>query len=192
MSQQWTFGQKIALGFTATVLMTGLISLIASLSLNSAVASKDHVIEYNAQNLIEAAKLETAAESKTSNGRAYLLTGDARTLEGMRQSRQVFKTTLENLRTTADDQNVKALLDRVEQAESEQQAALERTIALRKNRADISATSRSFEELVLPRYFQLSTAMNQFVQHEKRALTSGQVASTEAASRAGMTLLLMA
>jgi len=76
MGRTWTFGQKLAFGFGLTVVLAMIIAGIAVYSLNRAVESKDRVIAINAQNLIDAAKLQTAAARKAAAVRAFMLSGD--------------------------------------------------------------------------------------------------------------------
>jgi CHASE3 domain sensor protein len=62
----WTFGQKLALGFGALVLLVIAVTAIAVYSLRNVVASKDRVIAVNTQNLIDAAKLQATTARKSS------------------------------------------------------------------------------------------------------------------------------
>ena len=76
MGRRWTFGEKLAMGFAATAILAMVMAAIAVYALNSVVASKDRVLAVNAQNLIDAARLQTAAARKAAAVRGYMLSGD--------------------------------------------------------------------------------------------------------------------
>jgi CHASE3 domain sensor protein len=90
MSRSWTFGQKIAAGFAAVVALAILLSGIATYALKAVVASKDRVIDVNAQNLVDAQRLRAAAERKGGAARGYFLTREALFLEQMSSARAEF------------------------------------------------------------------------------------------------------
>ena len=57
-----SFGQKIGLGFAAVLFFTLLVSGLAIYALQAVIEKKDDVITINAQNLIDAAKLQAALD----------------------------------------------------------------------------------------------------------------------------------
>src|ERR1039458_1002940 len=98
MGRRWTFGEKLAMGFAVTAMLAVVMAGIAVYALNRAVASKDRVISVNAQNLIDAAKLQTAAARKAAAVRGYMLSGNPKFLEQQGEARQLFFRTLEHMR----------------------------------------------------------------------------------------------
>ena len=76
MGRRLTFGEKLAIGFAITAMLAMVMAGIAVYALNRVVASKDRVLTVNAQNLIDAAKLQTAAARKAAAVRGYMLSGD--------------------------------------------------------------------------------------------------------------------
>lgn len=62
MARSWTFGEKVGGGFAGMVVLLILISAITVYALKTVVASKDRVIEINAQYLIDAEKLRGTIE----------------------------------------------------------------------------------------------------------------------------------
>ncbi len=94
MGRRWTFGEKLAMGFGITAMLAIVMAGIAVYALNRVVASKDRVLAVNAQNLIDAAKLQTAAARKAAAVRGYMLSGDPKYLEQQNEARQLFLANL--------------------------------------------------------------------------------------------------
>ncbi len=81
-----------------TAILAMVMAGIAVYALNRVVASKDRVLAVNAQNLIDAAKLQTAAARKAAAVRGYMLSGDPKYLEQQNEARQLFLRTLEHMK----------------------------------------------------------------------------------------------
>ena len=88
-----TFGKKLAIGFAITVTFTIVMAVIAVYALNRVVASKDRVIAVNAQNLTDAAKLQTAVARKAAAVRGVLAFGRSDVSRGAARARQIFFNT---------------------------------------------------------------------------------------------------
>jgi methyl-accepting chemotaxis protein len=188
MNRSWTFGKKIAAGFAAVIVLSILISAIAVYALKTVVASKDRVIEVNAQNLVLAEKLRGTIEGRSAAARGYLLTREERFLEQMKSARTDFATTITRLKTALHTDEGKRLIDLVERAEAEYQAASDRVIALRKTDAAPDAApdavSRAFDSEVLPKREALDQSISSFAAQEQRLLDEGKKAATNTASSA--------
>src|SRR5258706_13141825 len=102
MARSWAFGKKIGAGFAAVVVLSMLISAIAVYALKTVVASKDHVLEVNAQNLVDAEKLRGATERKGGAVRGYLLTREERFLDQLKSARGDFGATTTRLKAIAN------------------------------------------------------------------------------------------
>ena len=72
LDRGWTFGRKVGSGFAVTVGLTIVIGLLSINALRGVVSSKDHVINVNAQILIESEQLNAAIERKSSALRGFL------------------------------------------------------------------------------------------------------------------------
>ena len=183
MTRAWTFGQKIAAGFAVIVGLAMLVAGIAIYSLKTVVASKDHVIEVNAQNLADAQRLRAAGERKGGAARGYFLTREPAFLEQMKSARAEFSAAITGLKTRTYTDEGKRLVDQIERAEAEHQAALDGVIALRSATAD--AVSQAFDRDVLPKREALDQHVAAFIVLEQRLLDEGQAtaASTAATAR---------
>ena len=184
MARSRTFGQKIAAGFAAVVTLSMLISAISVYALKTVVASKDRVIEVNAQNLIDAEKLRGAAERKGGAARGYLLTREDRFLEQMRSARADVAATITRLKAVANTDEDKRLVEQVERAEAEHQTAIDDVISVRKTDAAIDAVSRAFDSEVLPKREALDQAVSAYASLEERLLDEGKKSATDIASSA--------
>ncbi len=184
MGRTWTFGQRIGVGFATMVALALLIGAVSIQALRSVVADKDRVISENAQSLIGAARMEATLERKASNGRAFLLSGEQRFLERMREARASFSSLLGILRAQSKSADSRPLLDAIERTELAHQAAFDRVIAMRGASATVETIVRAFDDDIAPRYDELHRAITAFVDHEAQGLEEGRRASTEAAASA--------
>jgi methyl-accepting chemotaxis protein len=184
MAHSWTFGQKIAAGFAAVVALSMLISAISVYALKTVVASKDRVVEVNAQNLIDAEKLRGTTERKGGAIRGYLLTREERFLDQLKSARADFEATTRRLRVIANTDEDKRLVDQIERAEAEYLAAIDRVISLRKTDATVDAVSRAFDSELLPKREALDQSVSSFAALEQRLLDEGKKAATDTASSA--------
>jgi methyl-accepting chemotaxis protein len=174
-----------------TVALTAAIGGVAVYALRDAVASKDRVISVDAQRLTDTERLRVAAERKVGNARTFLLTGDERYLDLMRQARADFTAAVERLRRTSTRQTERDLLDTVVRAENDHQQALETVIALRRSDAGIDAVVRAFDERSAPRRVQLDKDIAAFLALEARLVEAAKQASSASASTTVTVVLVL-
>jgi len=182
MARSWTFGKKIAAGFAAAALLSLLIGVIGVYGLMTVVASKDRVLEVEAQNLVDAEKLHGTVEGRSAGARGYLLLREERFLEQNESALATFTATLTRLKMRAYTDDGKHLLDLVERGDTEYQAALGRVITLRKTDAALDAVVRAFESDVLPKREALDQAVSAYAALDQRLLDEGKKAATDQAS----------
>jgi methyl-accepting chemotaxis protein len=184
MARSWTFGQRLALGFGMTVALSVIMAAIAVVALNRAVESKDRVIAVNAQNLIDAAKLQTAAARKAAAVRGFMLSGDPRFLEMENEARQSFHDTLERMKPHLFTEQGKALIREAERLENEHQALAEKANAMRQSNASNESIVRYMRSDVIPMIERLYAKVDEFAAWEEKLLNEGRDASTAAANAA--------
>ncbi len=90
MGKTLTFGQKIALGYLVVASIALLIGGLSVYALRTIVAEKDRVIAVYAQNLVDAAKLESDSNRRIADNRGYLLSKDSDFLQDLRSTRKPF------------------------------------------------------------------------------------------------------
>lgn len=192
MATKWSFGQKVAASFTAVVSLTILISAVGVYALKSAVASKDRVITVNAPNLNDAVKLNQFAESKVAAARGFLLARDDKYLDLMRAQRSEFTQTLGRLKSHTPAAEGLRMLDGIERAENDHQAAMDRAIALRKTDVQMATVLRLFDDEVSPKRDALDQQIQAFMTREEGLMQEARKASTDAAQSAISLLVAMA
>ena len=191
MTRHWTFGQRIGAGFAVTVLLAVGIGVVAFVALRNVVASKDHVIEMNAQILAGAQEARSLAEKKGGEVRAFLLTREERFLIGMRDTRAQLTQVVERLRHTVDSDEGRRLLDAIVQSEADHQRAIEQVIALRRTDAPIEGVGRAFDQQVIPSRDQLDANIRTFLTMEEQQLQQAAQTSTNTATSAVMLVTII-
>jgi methyl-accepting chemotaxis protein len=184
MIRHWTFGQKISAGFAVIVALTIAIGVISVFTLRDVVASKDVIINVNAHLLLDAERLNGRRDEKSAAVRGFLLTGEERYLEQMRDARREIATIVARLKRGVVTDEGRRLVEAFERAEADHQNAIERVIATRRSGAPPEAVNRAFEEQVGTPRKQLDGTVDAFVAREERLLTEAQQAGTNNASSA--------
>jgi methyl-accepting chemotaxis protein len=182
MNQHWTFGQRVGAGFALIVVLATAIGGIAVYALRNVVASKDRVINVNAQLLIGAQEIRWLAERKGGEGRGFILTREDRFLAGMREARGQLTQVTERLRSIVQTDEARRLLEGIARSEDEHQRSLDQVIALRRTDAPMDAVSRAFDAQAVPLRDQLDASIRAFVSAEEQRLRAAEQASTDAAS----------
>ncbi|HSV52028.1 MAG TPA: methyl-accepting chemotaxis protein [Burkholderiaceae bacterium] len=191
MIQHWTFGQKISAGFAVIIALTIAIGALSIYALRDVVASKDRIITVNSHLLLDAERLNGRRDEKAAAIRGFLLTGEERFLDQMRETRREIGIIVGRLKRGAVSDEGRRQVEAFERAETEHQNANERVIALRRTTANAETVSRAFEEQVGAARKQLDTAVDAFVAREERLLNEAQQAGTDSATSV-ITLVLSA
>ncbi|MBI2518518.1 MAG: CHASE3 domain-containing protein [Opitutae bacterium] len=192
MNIRWTFGQKIAAGFTAVVALTLIGSVVSVRALRTVVADKDRVITENATKLIAAEKLRTAIEMKVAASRGFLLTGKSLHLERFEAASAEAGRHMEQLRPRIATPEGKALLTRIEAASKDHNQAAAHVIELRQGGATVEEVGKVFDEAVSPKRIALDQLIDEFVQLEERLLEQAKTAATDEASAATRVVVVSA
>lgn len=193
MRRSWTFGQRVGAGFALTLLFTVIIGAVAVYALRTVVANKDHVIDVNAENRLDAERLNAAMEAKVASSRGFLLTREEERLQNMRSARAEFATTLDRLKgRTLGAEALRQLAD-IETAESEHQATIEAVVALRRTDAPLAEVAQRFDSELLPKRLAVARQIDIMVAREQQALEAArQAASDLAANAIGLVVALAA
>ena len=191
MIQHWTYGRKISAGFAVIVALTVVIGTISVYSLQGVVASKDHIITVNAQLLVDAERLNGRRDEKAAGFRGFLLTGEERYLDQLRETRREIATIIERLKRNAATDEGQRQVHGIERTEAEHQNVIERVIALRRTGTSAEAVSRAFDDQVLPVRTRLNDTIDAFVAREARLLDEAKQAGTDSASSAIALVLIV-
>jgi methyl-accepting chemotaxis protein len=181
---RWTFGQKLALGFGLIILLAIAMAVVAVVALGRAVESKDRVLAVQADNLIDAARLQTAAARKAAAVRGYMLSGDLRFVEHQKEARQSFHDVLNHIRKQLVTEKGESLIREVERIEREHQALVERANAMRASNAPNESIVRFMRGEVIPTIERLYGKVDEFAAWEETLLAEAQKQSNAAAASA--------
>lgn len=192
MGRRWTYGEKLAMGFAATAILAMVMAAIAVYALNSVVASKDRVLAVNAQNLVDAARLQTAAARNMAASRGYLLSGDPKFLEAETEARQVFLRTLDHMKPNIFTPEGKAMIRDVQETEAQHQVLVEKETAMRQENVPGVEVARFMRTEVIPSVNRLYAKVDDFAGWEEKLLNDGRNASTAAATSARTLVLVVA
>ncbi|MFL5271203.1 MAG: methyl-accepting chemotaxis protein, partial [Anaeromyxobacteraceae bacterium] len=192
MESSLTFTQKLALGFGAVVLLTIVVAGVSVYALHDVVATKDEVIDVDAQRLVDSERLHVLSITKANEGRAYILNKDPQALERVRAAHRRFQELVETLRRELQTDEGRKLLEDVKSAEEVHHAGVERILALRTNGMPVEEASNRYDREGRPLREALDRTVDAFVAREERLLKEGRDASTEAANRAIRLVLALA
>ncbi len=191
MDSRFTFGQKLAAGFAAVVLLAVAVTVIAVVALRQVVASKDRVIDRDARQMILAEQLDTRSFEKANDARGFLMTGDRRYLEALSATRGEMRKLIERLGTVVDDDEERRLLEAVERAEEAHGRAVEGVI--QRSLADRTLnTGAAIEREVRPLREALNGAIDRYLRLQERHLALAREAATSQASRASELVIVLA
>jgi methyl-accepting chemotaxis protein len=184
MAGQWTFGQRLGVGFALTVVLTIATGAVAVYALRDVVSSKDHVITVEAPLLVEAERTRTAVEQKGAALRGFLLTKDEGLLKDMAEVDREITRDLELMHASLTSDETRRAFEPINRNAVEYQQALDKVIALRRTDAPLDVVAKAFEDNVLPTRNRLDASIDTFVAAEKRSLEGARVAANETASSA--------
>jgi methyl-accepting chemotaxis protein len=190
MVRRSTFGQKMGAGFAVNVVLTVAVAIVAICTLRAVVASKDRVVSVNAQNLIDAARLQMLIERKMASDRGFFLTGEARFLEEIRSANSDFAAVLSGLKARVYTEKGREMVEKIDELATEHKAITNRAIAARSAANGLEAAKRIFDQELLPKTDAFDQLINNFTSWEQQLLDQEKEASTETASSA-ITLLVI-
>ena len=184
MAHSWTFQKKVSTGFAVMVCLATVTAAVAVYALHAVVASKDNVISVVAENLVNATRLDAAADRQSATFRGFILSGDERFLEQRNAAQQEFTEVFGRLEKNISTDAGRRLLADVHQGASDWEAAQARVVQLRKSQAKLEVVIRSFDQEIAPLRDRLGQQIKAFLEHEQRLLDEGKRESTARASSA--------
>lgn len=187
MLRQWTFGRKVGVSLTILVALAAIMGVVAFAALRTVVAAKDNVIDVDAELLIDAQRLQTLSESKVSDARGFLLTGNEQFVTNVQATRAEIAATLDRLRRHVVTDEARSAAAAIGAAEADHNRATDAVIAARRSNTPLDGVVRTFETNVVPVRVRLDSAIRSFVAREQQRLQSAKQASTDTAQIATMT-----
>jgi methyl-accepting chemotaxis protein len=192
MMRNWTFGRRIAAGFTVMVLLIIAVGVVAAISLNSVVSSKDRVINVNAHLLDVAETLSSSVNDKQAANRGFLLTGDQQYLDQMTAARQGIQADLKTLQEGVDNAAQRKLIAVIGQDETAHNQTIDANIAVRQQTSSLAAIDSAFDDPASSSTrAKLNSDIATFVREETQSLASARQASTNAATTAVVVIVVI-
>jgi methyl-accepting chemotaxis protein len=133
-----SFGSKLAGGFALTVALAVLMGCMSVFALSVVVSGKDDVITAARVNLYGAERLNTLAEARISDYRAYMVGGTQEALDLTNADRANFLDLVGRLRGSLTDPREISLLNAVSAAETEHAAVLGPVLERRRTLTDLN------------------------------------------------------
>lgn len=189
MAGDWSFGQKMGIGFAGVLVLTVATSLLAIRSIRAVVGRMDHTLSVYARNALLSEKMLAMAERKASAGRGYLLHPEDSYLGTIRETRQEFLGCLRTLKEQAPSDPNLAVIERVEQAHQE---ALERVIGTRKTESRLDQIGARFQADVRPRMLEVRKEVGAYAERQVALLEGAKQEASAYAAGVQNTMILLA
>ncbi len=190
MFSHWTFGQKLAIGYIATVLAGLLVAITAVYCVQTAVAAKDRALLHS-RNMIDTQRLHATTLGMASGFRGFLLTGDKRFEDEWGDADVQFKEQRDALWLRVVTEEGKRLLDEITHVEAEFRQTSGRIMQMRKSAASADVILRAFEGEAMPKCVALVGLLGTFSIHEKHLLDDGLNYASQIAFRAQLIVIAL-
>jgi methyl-accepting chemotaxis protein len=142
------------------------------------------VITVNARLLVDAERLEEAAERKVASARGFFVARDDSYLARMQDARGEFRETLGRLRSATVTEDGRSALATIERLENAHQDAVDQVVDMSRAGASLDDVSRAFETRAAPARRDLQAQVAAFSAQEERLLAEAQQAASDSASAA--------
>src|SRR5882762_8942265 len=137
----WTFGRKIAAGFTLAFVLLAIIGAVAYRSIG-ALTDTSRLVTHTHQVLEHIADVLSLLKDAETGQRGYIITGDEAFLEPYQTAIGTFHNVVKDLRQlTADNPNQQSRIDKMEPLVAAKLAELKQTIDLRR-KGNIEETTK--------------------------------------------------
>ncbi|OFZ20966.1 MAG: hypothetical protein A2X94_06430 [Bdellovibrionales bacterium GWB1_55_8] len=186
------FARQVRLGFGLIALLAALVGIMALLTLNSMLNTRNYLISERTEPMLLTQQLVIALEKNIAASRGYIISPDAESLNEIRQTHEEFQRVFAQLQRTDEEARVvDHRLTELGRAEGFHQELLSEGFRLRRAKRPLSEVLAYWAETVMPNYRVLTqqlTALLRVHQDEYRAATE-EVAS--AASRSIFAMVLV-
>jgi CHASE3 domain sensor protein len=146
----------------------------------------------NAQQLIDARKLENLVLERMGTVRAYLLTGDENLKGVVRDLRQKYADLVADMDTRVGTAGQRQTLKRLAEEATVQFNAGDSVAAMRRTAADIPVVGKAFQDQVVPISNVLRGHLTEFIKLEESNLEQARGRASETASRAVFAVIVLA
>jgi PAS domain S-box-containing protein len=191
MRRRWTFAERIAVGFAASLVVALAIAAITTLALRSVLPGQERLADKHIQHRVGVERLQRALSEKIASQRNFDLTGEVAYQREERRAREEFQRTLERLRSHDEGLEEPGLLDEVARAE---QAHEEATRVMREARAGGASAERLAEhfERMAQECLRVREALDWLSVYTESSLKEGSRSARKSDLRAFWLILVVA
>lgn len=189
---QSNFEQKLRLLFLA-VFVTIIVLIATSFYIFVSVTStQTDVIDDHVKDVLLLKDTEILIEQMVSRSRAYLLTGEVRFWEGVKENNKQFSIILDALKeSVAGDARGKILVAGIESAEQRHSESSDKLMGLRNGGSNMNLVLKIFDEDVKPKRDAVSAVLQIAAKYENEQLKNAQ-ANAEKTRQWGLVFLIAA
>jgi CHASE3 domain sensor protein len=191
MMARRTFGTKLAGGFGLTVALTLLMGAASVTALIVAVTKKDAVITRAADSLTGTEQLNTTAENRISDYRAYLLNGQQEYLDLTNADRTRFLDLVSRLRGTLTDPTELSMLNAVSTTEATHAAVLAPVIQKRQTITDLHDVAQLGGDDLAPARQKLEQSIADLIDRVRADVERARKESTRTTSQAIVVVIIL-
>jgi len=184
--------QTIGAAYLVAILAALVIGGVASFALQSVIASQDRVEDIYGAELLEVERLRAGAMAKSSQGRAYLLTGNPQMLEESYAARLAFEARLGALLARAEDPAERVRLEKIAITQKAHQEALARSFAVHRAGGTHDDVGRVVGAEVIPKLGALEVAIGDYELFVDSRLEVAREGARRAATRASRLVVIVA
>lgn len=192
MNNNWTFGQKLGLGFTVMAMVSVVIAAVAVFALRSAVSSQEKVITVNAQVLIGVERLNATTEKMSTTVRGYLLSTEERFQGQFREAREEFSLLVVRLKSLVQTDEGRRQLEAVERNVEEYRQHAEQLMALAATHPRAEVLLKQFDDRLLPARERLKEHVRALIALEERHLEAAKQDASNTAALATQAVTILA
>ena len=183
--RNWTYSAKLGAALAMMVVLTAAVGTLAILALDAVVASKDRVIDVNAENVEMAERLHRVTQQQRAAVREFLLVANP-----------VYVAELQRLRADADailqrlDANGVANVAALRASDVAYREMIDGVVAIRQQGGTTAAAVELLDQAVVARQ-DIERRVDDLVTLQERLLQEGRQAATDTASRATTGILVV-
>src|SRR5258708_30205909 len=186
----WTFGRKIAAGFTLSFLLLTVIGAVAYRGINS-LTTTSRLVTHTHEVLEHISEMIGLLKDAETGQRGYIITGNDSFLEPYRNAVDTMPKVVEKLRLlTSDNPSQQKRLDEAAPLIKAKLAELQQTIDLRR-KGDLAQTTRIVVEGTGKKFMDDLRAVAARMEHEERDLLYKRQGESNLASAGSQTPFLL-
>lgn len=177
-----TFSRRLALGFISIGILTVVVAALGVFAISRAINAKDRVLDVNEQNVQKALQLQSLTYRRSAAVRGYILSGDQRYMDRVKDSAARADTIEAYLIANASNDESRKLALAARQLDDEWEASDRHMIDMQAHGATRDEVSRYMMTIAQPKRLALEDTVDQLAQVETTATDQATAAATREAN----------